>query len=131
MLDEDDSQKKKKKTIWSRVASGVDGVIEAPLQGSIVGDCISTGSIINIADAYADDRFDADVDKQTGFRTRAVLAVPVQDEDGKVIGAIQMINKKSDGDSATAAATFGDSDIRLVEMLCNHVACFIRVVNAG
>ena len=114
--------------IWSRVASGVDGVIEAPMEGSIVGDCIRTGEIINIQNAYDDARFDKDVDKQTGFRTHSVLAVPVKNDEGDVIGAIQMMNKTNDnGDNVP----FEAGDIKCIQMLCSHVACFIRVVHAG
>jgi GAF domain-containing protein len=128
MLDE--CSKTKQKTIWSRVASGVNGVIEAPLDGSIVGDCIMTGEIINIEDAYQDNRFDRHVDESTGFRTRSVLAVPVKNDGGNVIGAIQMINKKDEANEGKSTS-FDEGDIRLVKMLCSHVSSFIRVVHAG
>jgi len=140
MLEEDEKNQKKQPVIWSRVASGVDGLIHAPLQGSIVGDCIRTGEIINIQDAYKDDRFNPEVDIKTGFHTTSVLAVPVKNQDGKVIGAIQMINKQkektnvdkiSEGDeTSAAAAVFTEGDIKCVQMLCSHVANFIRVVYA-
>jgi GAF domain len=112
------------------VASGVNGVIEAPLDGSIVGDCILTGETINIEDAYQVKRFDRKVDQSTGFRTRSVLAVPVKNEEGKVIGAIQMINKKDEANEGKLTS-FDEGDIRLVKMLCSHVSCFIRLVHAG
>lgn len=129
MLDED--AETKEQMIWSRVASGVDGVIQTPLKGSIVGDCIQSGEIVNIHDAYEDKRFDSKVDQKTGFKTKAVLAVPVKDDDGKVIGAIQMINKKDPNNIDSHADYFGEGDIRCVKMLASHVSCFIRVVNAG
>ena len=126
MLDEDKNTKKK--TLWSRVASGVDGVIEAPLKGSLVGESVQSGEIINIADAYQDSRFDSDIDKQTGFHTESVLVVPVRDDEGKIIGAIQMINKKDDEGNR---CSFGEGDIKCVKMLGSHVSCFKRVVAAG
>lgn len=128
MLEED--SKTNQKTIWSRVASGVNGVIMAPLEGSIVGDCIRTGEIINIEDAYQDDRFDPKVDQSTGFHTVSVLAVPVKNDEGKIIGAIQMINKKNEAKEGDLTS-FDEGDIRCAKMLCSHVSCFIRVVHAG
>ena len=124
MLEED--QTTQQKTIWSRVASGVDGVIQAPMEGSIVGECIRTGQIVNIKEAYDDPRFDKHVDAETGYRTHSILAVPVRNDQGRVIGAIQMMNKKNDKGEETS---FGKGDIKCVQMLCSHVACFIRVVH--
>jgi len=133
MLEEDSTTKQK--TIWSRVASGVDGLIQAPLEGSIVGECIRTGEIVNIENAYEDDRFDQHVDAKTGFHTHSVLAVPVRNEKGKVIGAIQMINKQNNDDNneecGKGKAGFGPGDIKCVQMLCSHVASFMRVVHRG
>ena len=126
MLDEDKDTKQK--TLWSRVASGVDGVIEAPLEGSIVGECVQSGEIIIIEDAYQDRRFDPKVDKKTGFHTESVLAVPVRGDNGKVIGAIQMINKK---DNKGKSCSFGEGDIKCVKMLCSHVSSFLRIVDSG
>ena len=51
-----------------------------------------TGDVINIPDAYADDRFDQSHDAATGFRTRSILCAPVRDGNDKVIGVIQAIN---------------------------------------
>jgi Transmembrane protein 65/GAF domain len=127
---EEDSKTNQKTIIWSRVASGVNGVIMAPLDGSIVGECIRTGEIINIEDAYQDDRFDPKVDQSTGFHTKSVLAVPVKDEKGKIIGAIQMINRKDDAKEGKLTS-FGEGDVRCAQIMCSHVSCFIRVVHAG
>ena len=126
MLDEDKTTNQK--TLWSRVASGVDGVIEAPLEGSIVGESVKSGEIINIEDAYQDSRFDPEIDKKTGFHTQSVLVVPVRDDDGNIIGAIQMINKR---DAEGKRSNFGEGDITCVKMLGSHVSCFKRVVDAG
>ena len=48
-----------------------------------------------IRDAYADERFNKDVDRRTGFRTRNMLVVPIRSADAekRVIAVAQMINK--------------------------------------
>ena len=57
-----------------------------------------------------------------------MLCVPVlhPEEKGRVIGAIQMINKKStqDDQDGIVENAFDENDERLVQMLCSHVAIF-------
>lgn len=120
MLDEE------KKELWSRVATGTSGIIKIPSDTGIVGDCVQTGSVILIDDAYEDSRFNQSVDQLTGYRTRSVICYPVRDDEGKLIGAIEMINKK---DHQGGDAIFTESDEKLIQMLASHVTAFIRIVN--
>lgn len=89
----------KTEELWTQVAQGLVGsrTIRIPIGGtSIVAYCARSAEIINIPDAYQDERFDPAVDKQTGYRTRSVLCVPMQNRSGQVIGVFQVLNK-SDG----------------------------------
>lgn len=82
--------------LWTQVAQGLIGTrtIRIPLSGTaIVSHCARSGKIINIPDAYKDERFDPDVDKKTGYRTQSVLCVPMRNRDGQVIGVFQVLNK--------------------------------------
>ncbi len=84
--------------LWTQVAQGLVGVrtIRIPLSGTaIVSHCARSGRIINIPDAYQDERFDPAVDKQTGYKTRSVLCVPMRNREGTVIGVFQVLNKLS------------------------------------
>jgi putative methionine-R-sulfoxide reductase with GAF domain len=116
---------KKEGVLWSRVATGEKDEIRISAAKGVAGYCARHGEIINIYDAYADDRFNRDVDKLTGFRTKSIIAVPVKNNDGEVLGVIQMINKKcpdmSDGH-------FDENDVKLLGMLANHVKTFIDIV---
>jgi len=115
-----------KQELWSQVAVGTEGIIKVPAGAGIVGACLSKKKLMNIADAYKDDRFNHNVDDDTGFHTRSVLVIPVLGEHQKILGAIEMINKKnSDG----SAGEFGENDEKLIEMLASHVTSFIRIVN--
>ena len=119
MLDEESNE------LWSRVATGTEGIIKVPKAAGIVGACVTSGKIINIPDAYLDSRFNQGIDRATGYRTKSVLAVPVRSND-KILGAIQMINKKTpDGSDAS----FEENDEKLVIMLASHAASFIQIVN--
>jgi putative methionine-R-sulfoxide reductase with GAF domain len=117
-----------KQELWSQVATGTEGIIKVPVSAGIVGAGVTSKQLINIQDAYKDDRFFHNVDDKTGFHTRSVLVVPVFNEEGKVIGAIEMINKKNpDGSDGV----FGENDEKLIQMLASHVKSFIRIVNGG
>jgi phosphoserine phosphatase RsbU/P len=92
----------------SRVAVG-EGEIRFPADRGIAGATITGGLTINVPDAYADDRFNPDVDRKTGFRTRSILSVPLTGFDGKLVGVIQVLNKRSGAfntDDETLAETF-------------------------
>ncbi|MBN1591964.1 MAG: GAF domain-containing sensor histidine kinase [Candidatus Coatesbacteria bacterium] len=80
--------------IWSRILQG-ENVREIRLKigDGIAGYVAKTGETVNIADAHKDDRFDPNTDLKTGFRTRSMLCMPLDDHDGKRVGVIQVMNK--------------------------------------
>jgi phosphoserine phosphatase RsbU/P len=80
--------------LYSRVATGGHQV-RFPASRGIAGEAFRTGALINVADAYADPRFNPDVDKATGYRTRSILTCPLRGWDGRVPGVIQVLNKHS------------------------------------
>jgi GAF domain-containing protein len=55
---------------------------------------VYAGEVCNIANAYADPRFDAEVDHRTGYHTRTILAVPLKDATGSVVAVLQAVNKQ-------------------------------------
>ena len=65
--------------------------------GSICGYAALTGESVVADDAYhipADRpyRFNPEVDQSTGYRTRAVLAIPLRTSAGKIVGVLQLLN---------------------------------------
>ena len=75
-------------------ALGVEGgTLYIPDNAGIVGTVIHSGETIRVDDAYNDDRFDSSVDKKSGYSTKTLLAVPLLDGDGRLIGCFEVINK--------------------------------------
>jgi GAF domain-containing protein len=72
----------------------IPGGFRIPIGKGIIGNVAQTGQTENIQDVYEDPRFDPAMDKKTGYRTQTMLCMPVLDTQGKVIAALQMINKK-------------------------------------
>jgi phosphoserine phosphatase len=80
------------KELVSRVAAGVEQ-IRVPADRGISGATISQGQTLLVEDAYADERFNPDVDRKTGFRTRNLLSLPLRGHLGDLVGVLQVINK--------------------------------------
>jgi len=81
-----------RREMWSKVALGASE-IRFPLGVGIAGTVAVTGKTINIPDAYADPRFNQDIDKRTGYKTNNLLTFPMTGHDGRVIGVFQGVNK--------------------------------------
>ena len=61
-----------------------------PIRG-LAGAVIQTNRALNVPDAYQDERFDATMDRRTGYRTRQVLGVPLRHSlTGETIGLLQV-----------------------------------------
>ncbi len=78
------------------ISSSADGEyvapkIRVPRGRGIAGWVVEHGESLLIPDAYADDRFYKEADKQTGFRTRSILCAPLKQGD-KIIGVLQVLN---------------------------------------
>ncbi len=101
--------------IWSLIAHGLEKQeIRLPLGKGIAGHVAQTGEIVNIPDAYADPRFNPEVDKRTGYRTRNILCLPIRNKGGKIIAALQLLNRE--------AGPFTDEDTDFLLTLSGHMA---------
>lgn len=79
--------------LYSYVATAAEGIRFSARQG-LAGAAVRERRAVNVPDAYADERFNSAVDKQTGFHTRNVLSLPLLGVDEAVVGVLQMLNKK-------------------------------------
>ena len=77
------------------VATGIPPV-RVPAGVGLVGACARDRRLINVPDCYADPRFDPDVDRASGYRTRCMLTLPLIDHRNVLVGVMQVLNK-SDG----------------------------------
>ena len=103
------------------VSTVADGTreIRIPLATGIAGHVASTGEILNIQNAYSDSRFNREVDKATGYVTRSILCVPITDSSGKILGAVQMLNKFIE-----KGGIFKNEDVELLKAFSSQVIEF-------
>ncbi len=103
--------------LWSKVLQGSElAEIRLPVGRGLAGWVARHGRPICTPDAYLDERFNPDVDRQTGFRTRSALVWPLRrPADRQLTGVLQVLNK-------TEGETFDGDDERLVEAIASEIA---------
>jgi putative ABC transport system ATP-binding protein len=78
------------------VAENLDqlGEVRFPVGKGIAGAVAQTGETIRIDDAYADARFNREIDRKTGYRTRSILCLPISDRAGRLFAVAQLLNRR-------------------------------------
>src|SRR5205823_11935027 len=77
--------------LWSKTADHLEiKEIRFPAGEGIAGAVARTRAVENISDVYADPRFNREFDKQTGYRTHSVLAMPLIGDRDELVGVIQV-----------------------------------------
>lgn len=108
---------KKHKQYWTLAATSCEKII-VPENTGIVGRTILEDKVILCNDPYEQPEFNYEVDNETGYFTRSILCIPVEDSEGDVIGAFQVLNKSDDDGNP---APFTDKDVKrmsLVAVFC-------------
>ena len=88
----------------------------------IVGNCFTECKVIRIEDAYLDERFDKEIDRQTNYRTKTLLCYPLVDKEGECIGVIEAINKYN--------SVFTDDDQEILKILSQQAASIFKNVSS-
>jgi signal transduction histidine kinase/putative methionine-R-sulfoxide reductase with GAF domain len=105
--------------LWSKVTQGSEQIeIRLDVGEGIAGWVAQTREIVNIPDAYADQRFQPAVDLKSGYRTRSILSVPMMGAPGALSGVLQVLNKQ-DG-------PFTHADEELLVALASQAAIAIE-----
>ena len=84
----------------------------------IAGHVFETGESLIVDDPYSNPHFNRQVDQQTGFVTRNIIAVPVKTVKGEIIGVAQCLNKK-DG-------AFVEEDLRVLEAMTSQATVALQ-----
>jgi putative methionine-R-sulfoxide reductase with GAF domain/predicted Ser/Thr protein kinase len=101
--------------LLSRVlAGGSVKEIRIPIASGIAGAVATTGQRVVIDDAYKDSRFNQSVDRETGYRTKNLIAVPMRNPKGTIVGVLELLNKP--------AGPFSPADAEFLEDVSVHAA---------
>ncbi len=101
--------------LYTRVADGkFSREIRMLNTTGVAGHVFTSGEGTVINDAYADERFNPEIDSKTGFTTTSILCAPLLTLRGDKIGVSQLLNKK-DGE-------FNGDDLELLEAMIEQAA---------
>ena len=105
--------------LYSRVAQGTFNreIRLLNTEGS-AGAVFQSGQGLIVHDAYADPRFDREIDEKTGFKTRSILCAPIKTARGEVIGVVQTLNKRE--------GRFDGEDLELLEAMALQAASALQ-----
>jgi phosphoserine phosphatase len=100
-----------------RVATEL-GHIRIPANMGIVGESAQTRKLINVPDCYADPRFNRAIDKETGYRSRCMLTIPLLGFEDSLVGVLQILNKNG--------GTFDEQDEFIATALAAQAAVVLH-----
>ncbi len=107
-----------RRELWGRVLKGASlKDIRIADSAGIAGHVFTTGRTLLLGDAYGDARFNAEIDRQSGFRTRSIIATPLRHVSGRVLGVLQVLDRRVDA--------FTAEDRVLVEGVATQVAAVL------
>ncbi len=106
--------------LFTRIATVLEvEEIRFPAAAGVAGWVAQNRETVNIPEAAADERWSAEFDRRTGFRTRSILAAPVvSNHDRHLLGVLQVLNRKG--------RPFDEFESRLIEAFAAHAAAAIE-----
>jgi HD-GYP domain-containing protein (c-di-GMP phosphodiesterase class II) len=106
--------------LWTKVAHGVSE-LRIPVGAGLAGHAVSTGQPIFIDNAYTNIEFKEvlingalNTDRQTGYKTKALMVIPFTNNEGEIIGCYQAINKM------TEEQVFSEKDLEYLSLAASY-----------
>lgn len=106
-----------------RVPLDIESMTMPIARSTIVGYVIQTGEAVSLEDVHhipegAPYSYDSNVELKTGYRCYSMLTAPLKDKQERIMGAVQLINKKRKHE----VIPFNDRDEMLIQSLSGYAA---------
>src|SRR5690606_22515258 len=88
--------------------------LRVPAGEGLAGHVARSGQPVRIDDAYADPRFNREIDRRSGFRTRSMIVAPLRHVSGRILGVVQVLHRR--------VGAFGEEELALVEAIAAQIA---------
>ena len=110
-------------SLVSMYGTGLEkNMIEAPLEGSMVGAVMRNGSSVIENDLHEKSGFHVLADEQTGFVSRNALCVPIKSvTDQRILGVVQVLNRLGDD-------TFTEENCKELEEIAKYLSISIEYI---
>ena len=105
--------------LWTTIADGVDKIVVSKDEG-VVGQTMSQMEGIIENDLEMNPNYLYMMDKETGYKTKNLITTPIFNEDGDIIGVLELLNKD---------AGFTDSDLKYMKFFAKTLTGFVELVN--
>ncbi len=105
---------------WTKVGHGISN-IKIPLSMGIIGEVYATKETITVNDPYNHPKFNPEIDKKTNYKTNSILATPIFDKKGNMIGVFQAINKLNEQQQ------FLPEDTQLFNIVVSYISNILDV----
>ncbi len=104
--------------LWTVVAEGEPREIRIPDEAGIAGWVAGRGEPVIVSDVTDDPRWNKEVDRKTGYTTRNILCVPMDDAQGERLGVFQCLNRTDGG--------FTEDDVKFLQAIASQAAIYIQ-----
>lgn len=112
---------KPRKELVGRPALGLpNNELRVPEHSGIVGRVLQSGRPCQVDAVQEESGWNSQVDAQSGFRTRNLLCVPLNDMSGTRIGVLEVLNRKE--------GRFTEEDAATLQTLAGHAVLALRNV---
>jgi len=82
--------------LWTKFAEGMGmEKIIIEMKMGLAGRSVLTRQLVNVAYSYDAPYFNVTIDEITGYRSESILCVPFFDKNNEVMGALELLNKKT------------------------------------
>ena len=108
-----------KNQLWTTLADGVEKIKISANEG-LAGHTLKEKKPIISNDPYNDMRFLKEIDHKTGYVTRNIATSPIFSSDRKIIGVLQLLNKK-DG--------FDSEDTKFMIFFSHYISSYIELAS--
>ena len=88
--------------------------LQMPFSRGVAGYVAREAEIVNVVDARTDERWAPEIDQKTGYTTQSMLCVPMLDNEQRLRGVVQVLNKRG--------GTFTDNDVIYLSALTEQMA---------
>jgi len=105
-------------SLWTVLSDGVEKIRVTADEG-IVGTSFKEGRALIVNDPYGDKRFSPKVDHETGYLTKNIITIPINNAFNKPIGVLQILNKNE--------GEFDKEDKRLLTFFNHYISGYIEL----
>ncbi len=107
-----------RRELWTVVAEGEPREIRIPEDAGIAGWVATRGEPAIVSDVTHDPRWNKEVDRKTGYTTRNILCVPMDDAQGERLGVFQCLNRTQ--------GSFTEDDVKFLQAIASQAAIYVR-----